>query len=387
MILRFLFIRLFLTLAPAFLGMSAQAEVALREASGVYVLKGLKLPESLRISSLQAWSFLSETWVQVKLQIDERTDRGDFVLERGLPFTAAGGNDRLDERDELSFFAKDLGDCLPSRKGVDQLKSTNPGFWRIEVEETEATLGPQRKCLFLTTAPVKVDEKFDSRSELSFDARLGQIQSPYYRYHFREEKAALLGQLSLREESGGAFREIISWSRFKMIFKAPWWFTDLLLTEDDLFSEIESWRQGPVRTIVAVGVKFKGLLSLFNLHMFSELVFYGKHLTIPTVMEFPIDVGSYFSPGSGLYYEIGFAQPGSWHLKSTNLRPIPKAEVENFVSPVKSALGSRQFDAEFKGSGQSFKLSIDVDTLGIPDPFILTKAIKISRSSSPTGHG
>jgi hypothetical protein len=125
----------------------------------------------------------------------------------------------------------------------------------------------------------------------------------------------------------GKWEKAFTESNFRMPLVLPWWAPDVTLKDAHFMSEIESWRTGPVRTIIAVGVKFRSFLSVLNLHLFSELVFWKNRFDIPTVIEFVFDPSSYLQRGSGLFYSLKL--PLDWNL-STNLAKLtPSAPMEN----------------------------------------------------------
>lgn len=161
-----------------------------------------------------------------------------------------------------------------------------------------------------------------------------------------------------------------------MILRVPWWFTSIEVTEDDIISEVESWRQGPIRTILAIGVKFKGYLRMFNMHMFSELVFYESSLTIPTVFEFPIDAQDFFSAGTGVFYEIDFVKNPSWKLAKTTLTAMRAVDSKSFISESLSLEEKGELSATFTGGGQEIDIQFSLGSKDLPLPVYVESAQK-----------
>jgi len=154
---------------------------------------------------------------------------------------------------------------------------------------------------------------------VAFDSDRGVVETDGYRYEFNKDRAALLGQVFLK--SNGKAEKVFESSTFTMPMRTPWFVPDLTLDESHFTSTIESWQSGPVRTVVAVGVKMKKFFSVLNLHLFSELVFYPSSFQIPTKVEFIFSPNSFLSAGSGVAYAVKIADAAQWDIQ-TNLPPL-----------------------------------------------------------------
>ncbi|MCX6116419.1 MAG: hypothetical protein NT027_02670, partial [Proteobacteria bacterium] len=117
-----------------------------------------------------------------------------------------------------------------------------------------------------------------------------------YHYKFNRKKPMLVGEVFLK--SGGIEHPVFSDSTFVMpIIPDFWLFPGIKFDESDFESEIECWKAGPVRSIVAVGAKMAKFFSIVKLHLFSELVFYDDFFQIPTHIEMIFNANDYLDFG------------------------------------------------------------------------------------------
>lgn len=316
---------------------------------------------------LSGWSYDGRTWQRVPFQVDEVNARGEYVLAEGLPYTAASDDGLLDGKDEISFYGSHLGKDFAYEDAPAPLRQSALRLWKVKVCDGPALLGHLLVVADPTTPPM------GEVTRLDLDAK--EIHTPRYRYRFHRDHPVLLGDVWLRDEKGKE-APLFDASAFRLAFRLPWYLPDVTLTENNFHSSIESWQSGPVRTIVAVGVKLKKLFSLFDFHMFSELVFYDNFFQIPTVMEFPLDAGRVLKAGSGLAYAIRFAEPAKWRFES-DLRTLPPEGPRNLQGYGSAA--RKQYMAAVTGPQGVIAMRVVLDSpqesLYLPAPYAVTKAM------------
>lgn len=279
---------------------------------------------------MRAYSFDGNRFRPVPLQIDERNGAGDYVLEGGLPFTANSGNQVLDTFDEMSFDGRDFGQDF----SLDQVRKAelyrDNRIWKLRFCSGANLYG------FLLLVFDMGLKKQEFASGISFDESSGLVETNFYRYKFLPSNPILLGDVAVAHK--GNLVPVFANSWFRIVFKLPWWLPNFSLSDDNFSSSIESWRKGPIRHIVAVGVKLRKFLSIFNFHMFSELVFYERRFEIPTILEFPEAPKEFFRIGSGLLYAVEFPKDAKWDLSS----PLLTADSSEFLQHLSSGLASER---------------------------------------------
>ncbi|MGE0174115.1 MAG: hypothetical protein AB7T49_15060 [Oligoflexales bacterium] len=268
---------------------------------------------SKNVRNFSAWRYKDRQWRQIPIQIDERNEKNEYVLDSGMPFTKDTDDGMLDSNDEIVVKGSDLGDDFTPKDIPADLVGQAQRTWKLRFCSGEEKFG------FLLLA-VRQYRSNKASSSVAVKFARDKIVTQRYAYQFRKTHPVLLGALDILY--GGTAVKLFASSRFNVAFRLPFWLPDFTLTEESFSSEIESWQEGPIRTIVAVGVKLKKFLSMFDFHMFSELVFYENSFQIPTSLEFPFDPDEWLKPGSGLAYFVKLAEPEKWAI-SSNVETLP----------------------------------------------------------------
>ncbi len=81
-----------------------------------FVSKGAPELVSAMISKVAVYRYFRKNWERVEFQIDEVNQRGDFVLEGGMPFTANTDDGLFDGNDELVLSTRSFGDDFTKDK-------------------------------------------------------------------------------------------------------------------------------------------------------------------------------------------------------------------------------------------------------------------------------
>lgn len=335
------------------------------------VLKGPRPLRGWSVRRLEAFARHGSVWQRIPLQVDEVNHRGDFVLAGGLPFTSGTDDGILDDNDEIVLWGGDLGDEFTNADIPKNLRiAPDSGkFWKLSLFRHSQPIGT-----VLIIGLKKDPAKFVATPHVAFDKKTGTISSSLYDYHFATGNPALLGAVLLNKD--GRKVPVISDSQFVMPLKTPWYLPNMNFDSSDFTSSIESWQIGPIRTIVAVGVKYTAFLSLFKLHLFSELIFYRNKFEIPTVIEFVFDPSKHLKPGSGIAYSLSFPEGHQWQIES-NLTPLPALAPSDLVAKGMTAAGSEPFRARGASAEGAFMVQVRVDEAArrmVPPPFLFRKA-------------
>lgn len=281
-----------------------------------------KVPEwmwGVRADAVEAWAFQGQSWQRIALQIDEVNADGNYVLEQGIPYTKFTDNGLLDDFDEMSVHGVDLG--LPKVTG----RSKNPpgSFLAIRRVDFCDNDGQFFGSLWIG---IKANPVTPQPFTEMFNGVSAEVNTTAYRYQFRQDQPMLMGRVNLKTPLGE--RPVFAGNSFIMpLLPRFFMFPSLYFGESDFTSEIECWRSGPVRSIVAVGSRLRKFFSILDLHLFSELVFYENYFQIPTKIEFVFDPSKYLAKGSGIAYVLRYPDDLNWRLQST-LKPLPQAGPE-----------------------------------------------------------
>ena len=325
-------------------------------------------PEQLlhaQIAHIRAYRFIEGQFLEAKIQIDEVNSLGDYVLENGLPFTAHTGDGIFNGRDEIVFDSAEFGDDFDVKKIPQKLQKSSS--WLKKIAFKIANLHCRHHLLLVEHTQDQTPKAFKSL----FDPANQTVESDEFLYRFNRQSPMLLGEVYLKA-SDHQLSQVFAKSNFVMpLVSSHWYFPDMSFEAADFKSSIESWRNGPIRSIIAVGSKYKNFFSLINLHLFSELVFYRNRFQIPTKVEFIFDTDDFLKRGSGLGYAIDFPKDKIWELK-TNLTPLPQNSLDG--QAVSDRLIPRRFFAHGSRPEGQFWLTVDVDERAqqmVPPPFII----------------
>jgi|694.fasta_scaffold146791_3 hypothetical protein len=323
-----------------------------------------------RAVKLEAWKYQAKKWARVPLQVDEVDSDGSYVLEEGLPYTKYNDDGFIDANDELSLHARSLGESFTTKQLSKQLLVTLSRWARVDFCSSHK----------LYLGSILVGESKDVVAPLSFkplfSRQSAEVETSKYHYRFRQDQPMLIGDVKLKTTTGE--KNVFSGSSFLMpLIPKFFLFPTFHFGEDDFRSEIESWRSGPVRSIVAVGAKMRKFFSVLDLHLFSELVFYEDFFQIPTQIEFIFDPSRYLKRGSGLAYILSYPPDLEWKLES-NLEPLPRSGIEE--GPLRKTAYEHSPQGIFgvRGSSSigSFAANVRVDEKALsqaPPPYLANR--------------
>lgn len=278
-----------------------------------------KAPEWLwgaRVDAIEGWSFQGKSWQKILIQVDEVNADGSYVLEQGIPYTKFTDDGLFDGVDEISVRGTDLGIVNG------QTKSIKPPGHFIEIRRVDFC-DSDGKFLGALWLGLKANTVERPSYTQMFDEKSGEVNTATYRYQFRQGQPMLMGNVMLKTSSGE--KPVFAGNSFIMpLLPRFFMFPSLYFGESDFTSEIECWRSGPIRSIVAVGARLRRFFSILDLHLFSELVFYENYFQIPTKIEFIFDPSKYLARGSGIAYVLQYPDGVDWRLNST-LKSLPSS--------------------------------------------------------------
>lgn len=347
-----------------------QAKVTKQPYAYPIVLRGPKAVIGARVGGFAAYSKQHGVWRQVPVQVEEVNANGDYVLEGGLPFTRGSDDGRFDDNDEIVVDGVDLGEDFRVEEAAEAPASSWAKRFKVAFCRGDATIG----FLLIEAGAGKRFDLQSTRDAVTFQRQAGEVVTDLYTYKFDKKNPVLLGQVLLAK--GQERVPAISQSTFRMPLRTPFFLPNMTFSEDDLTSSIESWQSGPLRTIVAVGVKYSSFLSLFKLHLFSELVFYRNRFVVPTVVQFVFDPSSVLKAGSGLAYALSFPKGREWQITS-NLASLPLASPAEVVERGPRADKDPVYFASGHSLAGSFFVQVRVDEKArraVPPPFLLKKS-------------
>lgn len=330
------------------------------------VIRGPAALEGARTKDLEGYRFTGRKWVSMPIQIDEVNRNNEYVLDNGLPYTVGSDDGMFDSNDEIVLDGAQLGLYFSEQMIPRWMRGRAVKLWRVSFCGEGGRGGTGLILEAATNAlPRPIDPPGDSKGtaqQVTFDRRAATIETEQYRYVFNAENPALLGSVYLRDSVGAETLAFMN-ARFKMPLVMPWYLPNFTVGDEMFAAHIESWQSGPLRSIVAVGVKFKNFLSLLKLHLFSELIFYRNRFQIPTVIEFVFSPKEKLKAGSGIAYAMSFPDGAPWVIES-NLVPLPPApgDVATLQPVVVDDPRNEEFAATARSSAGAAQIRVHVDS-------------------------
>ncbi len=335
----------------------------------------LKVPPVLvgyDVNRFEAWSFKANQWRQIAVQIDEINRDGSYVLEDGIPYTKNTGTGLTKPVDEIAIKGNEIGENFATDKIPAQIKKRFQVMERVDICATDGSyLGS------VLIGPTMQIAEVPSWNPL-FNRGSRTVNASAYRYVFRDKRPMLIGDVFLKSARGEI--PVFADSTFFMpIYPSFWLVPGIKFDESDFDSEIECWRSGPVRSIVAVGAKMKKFFSIVNLHLFSELIFYDDFFQIPTQIEMTFDADKYLDYGSGLAYVLRYPTNGKWEIGSNlDILPESPSDLEGKSGAPRKTAKEHSPEGVFRAwgtqAGGSFLAQVRVDQKAltqVPPPFLV----------------
>lgn len=329
------------------------------------VLKGPPELRGVLVKLLSGTVFRGGKWTDIPIQVEEVNAAGDYVLADGLPFTRDTDDGLFDVEDEVALMGDDLGDDFAIEDVPQEIRERASANWKLTFCRGANVIGSMLlQSRF--SEPLTATRKY-----VTFNQAENSVSSDLYEYRFHGKNPVLLGEVALIND--GKKTSVIESSQFLMPLRTPFFMPNMTFRDNDFTSVIESWQSGPVRTIIAVGVKYTSFLSLFKLHLFSELVFYRNRFVIPTKIEFVFSPKSFLKPGSGVAYTLKLPAEQGWRFES-NLAAVPMVGPDRYFEKGPRASSQESFYAVAHGRDGSLVARVSVDEKAkamVPMPIML----------------
>jgi hypothetical protein len=269
-------------LAPGAAGWPA--ERTLTRDSDPVIVKG-DMAETLagrRIGQLGVFALQGGRFLPIPFQIDEKTNKGDFVFPNGKEKNPQDGDGLFNGLDELVVMARDLGgraeDLSPYMSGYEsafELAVTDPqdqgqGFAYILVFAGDPPRGAELDYV-------------------TIDPATSRIQALYYTLGFSPSAPMAMNELRVTTAGGGDGVDYCD--RLKARLHCQIAGVDIDKNEEDFTNVMTAWIDGPVRVVRRTRSQ---LLLFWNIPSPSaklDNIYYYNSFSFPTEVHLPIDMG------------------------------------------------------------------------------------------------
>src|SRR5512133_1126816 len=216
----------------------------------------------------------------VPFQIDELTENGNYICDKGNEPNADSSNGVLDSRDEIVFLFEDC-DTADSLSG-----STPPGIFYHRI-----TIGDSEKRFVFITNDASVP--LSTKRYIDYDHKRQYVKTPCFfaqfspdRFHFTSAGVWDSGKKSYDTLT----REL----RVTILLKALWGLIPIRYSEDNLVCIVKNYKAGAIRLIrggdfhLRLGLGIKGSRAYVNQLCYPQVV------KVPVNVHVPVRFSAFF---------------------------------------------------------------------------------------------
>ncbi len=293
------------------------------------IIKGSKIRKALgfRVSQYGVFVAGKNHYAEpIPFQIDEVNKIGDYVLPKSNGLPPMFDNGIFDDNDELVVRGTDLR----KRDPLIRWKNKPSFFFEIIIRNSTSK---EELALYLSVDREKSPPKHPARL-LSYDHKKGIIETSKYRFKFNPKNHMVMDYIYIKDENNKEkWQRVIDRSQF--IFYADIkYFFEIELTSNDLITKLNYWKIGPVRIIAQVSFFFRLLSMDIDIEMYTEISMFENAISLPAVLNSPIDAKKLFRKGSGFYYGLKFTNGLKEWKFNTNFKKLSSLKSQESVGDI-----------------------------------------------------
>ena len=260
--------------------------------------------------------------IAIPFQIDEKDRYGDYILAKGPLPNQKLSNGIFDFRDELSIMGNDVGPAkIPTKWDVKK-----PSVL-YEVKFLNAKT--QKEGAIYVGAYFNDPPPLSKRRYVSFNLKKAEILTSRYRYAFNPNNYLIINDVFINRGKKEPYHLIDASTLFLRADLK--YFLTLTINQENIDSELEAYKDGPIRCIARVNFNYKILKLNFDLGMYTEVSFFSNSVILPALIDNPLDGQKILNEGSQFYYGFSFLD-NPWTLKiNTNMPEYQENTLLDFL--------------------------------------------------------
>ena len=234
------------------------------------------------VDRLGLYAFRGGRFVAIPFQIDQRDERGRYLLPGEETEGSEAGQNLLDKHDEPVFLARDLGD----RVSTDLWPAERELGMEIEVRNP---LTGEKGWAYLFAFPSPPEQS--ETCYLSCRSEEGLVETELYTARLSEKDPLSVKSLRITDNAGRDGQNFISGLRIQIQLERMDG-TKIIITGEDFQIERMEWIAGPVRTTMILRATI-GLPGRTDSHPVQVIhTFYPDFFLLPLDFSFPLNLGS-----------------------------------------------------------------------------------------------
>ncbi|MDR3012343.1 MAG: hypothetical protein LBU70_03945 [Chitinispirillales bacterium] len=216
----------------------------------------------------------------VPFQVDEITESGEYVLDRGEAPNTGNGNGVFDRQDEIVFLWGDAdgGPDILAHERMDGLVLLSGGSG-------------------LRAVIIRADPSLplSSRRYIEYDHATQRVSTPYYYANFAKDRFHFLRAGVKDFSGGGGFIDLTNELRVEILLRTLFGIVPIRYTEDNMVCFVRRYKVGPIRLIrrgdfhLNLGMGVKSSRAAVNQICYPQLV------EVPVRVNLPVRFRTLFS--------------------------------------------------------------------------------------------
>ena len=293
-----------------------------------------------KIDNLRLYAYLNNTFQPIPYQVDEFSEKGEFVYTRGKEANPEDGNGLLDNVDELVFWSGDLGDRVSREEWVAGYNIAR------EIEVIDPLTEKKGWCylFYFSSNPPPGSTRDYTDYDPETDSYSGlPPYSGLHKFAFwvnQGRPTTIYNHYSLWKETGGTEKNVIDHLVLRFIVRFLWGKIKVEFDERMMVGETLAYKYGTVRE-----VRMQEFYMLLPLGLKSPTIkgpcfVYASYARCPMIFNIPINpkyvitdisltLGNDLSPdGKGMIFynsnnTRGFLCDGKMSDEERNFNPAP----------------------------------------------------------------
>ncbi len=245
------------------------------------------------IKSLALYAKKNGAWDQVLVQVDEKTEKGDFVLPKGPEANGSEADGKFDARDVIAFMARDAGEKAAEGEIPDGVSAMD----EIELKDPDSG---KSAWIYLAVHDGNAPEcKAEPVAKLIDTGGVFNFRFPSYGYdgliNAKEKKdtpTIFINKLWVTKRAGGNERNILDRQKIRGSITFLGGVIEVPINESIVSGGVSAYKSGPVRIITHSQMYPLFPMGIKGPKFYIDSIMSDTLTLTTTTMSVPFDPGS-----------------------------------------------------------------------------------------------
>ena len=230
----------------------------------------------------------------IPFQIDEVTDDGEYVLDKGEMPNTENGTGLLDEGDEIVFLWDDAGNPPESSKnpdpaGISDSIDNNGGNDNINGKNSIDGLVVFSRGSASRAVIIRLDKSIplSTKKYIDYDHAAQRVVTPFYYADFAKDRFHFL-RAGVRDFRSGKFIDLTNELRVEILLKTLFGLIPVRYTEDNIVCLVRRYKAGPIRLVRRGDFHLNLGLGVKGSRAAVDQICYPQAVQVPVYVHLPI---------------------------------------------------------------------------------------------------